>query len=48
MIAAAVIAFVATGRFDLLFGIGTWGVLIAGAALYALVRMRRLSDSPET
>jgi hypothetical protein len=47
VIAAGVIAFVATGRLDLLFGIGTWGVLIAGAALYALVRMRRLNDSRE-
>ncbi len=40
IIVAATIAFLATGSFNLLFGIGFWGVVIIGAALYAWLRLR--------
>jgi hypothetical protein len=41
IILAAVIAFLASGSLEVLFGIGFWGVLIIGAALYAWLRLRR-------
>jgi hypothetical protein len=41
IIAAATISYVATGSLELLFGIGFWGVLIIGTALFAWLRLRR-------
>jgi hypothetical protein len=41
ILAIAAIVYLATGSLEALFGIGFWGVLIIGAALYAWIRVRR-------
>ncbi|MCW5802298.1 MAG: hypothetical protein KIT31_07915 [Deltaproteobacteria bacterium] len=42
IVAAGVIAGAATGSLEILFGVGCWGLLIAGAALFAWLRLRRM------
>jgi len=42
ILAAATISYLATGSLELLFGIGFWGLLIIGAAVFAWLRLRRI------
>ena len=41
ILAAATITYLATGSFELLFGIGFWGVLIIGTSLFAWIKVSR-------
>ena len=43
ILAAATITFAATGSLELLFGIGFWGVLIIGVAIFAWLRVRSIA-----
>lgn len=44
IIAAAVITYLATGSFELLFGIGFWGLLLIATSLYTWLRLRRTNE----
>lgn len=44
ILAAATITFAATGSFELLFGIGFWGLLFIGTALFAWLRVHKHTE----